>query len=60
MLRLSGMLSKLMQNQVYYGRGLAAKPPIAWQFLQFREKITILTSFGSHFQRFPSHWEEQN
>ena len=38
--------------QVYYGRGLRAKPPFAGRFSQFFKNVTTLTSFRSHFERF--------
>ena len=49
MLQLGGMLSKKMQFKYITDGGLGAKPPATGQFF---EKITILTSLGSHFERF--------
>ena len=39
---------------------LWANPAVVGQFLQFFEKITILTSFGSYFKRFKNHLNEQS
>ena len=52
MLQLGGMLSKLMQLKYIMDEGLGAKPPVTGNFRNFLKKITILTSFGSHFERF--------
>ena len=52
MLQLGGVLSKLVQFKCIVDGGLGAKPLVAGQFLQFLEKITILTSFRSYFKRF--------
>ena len=52
MLQLGGMLNKLMQfDCIIYG-GLQAKPQLLGNFRNFFKKITILPSFGLHFERF--------
>ena len=56
MLQLCSMLNKLMQFKCIIDGGLGAKRPVAGQFSQFlKKKITILPSFGSHFERFLGH-----
>ena len=60
MLRLGGMLNKLMQFKRIIRGGLGAKPPVAGQFSQSLEKITILPLFEPHFERFLGHWKEQS
>ena len=59
MLQLGGMLSKPMQSKCILDGSQGANPLVDQQFSQLLEKITILTSFGSHFQRFQGHWKEQ-
>ena len=60
MLQLGGMLNKLMQFKCIIDGGLGAKLPVAGQFLQFLEKIAILPSFRSRFERFLGHRKEQS
>ena len=55
MLQLGCMLNKLMQFKCIIHGGLGTKPPVAGQFSQFLEKITILPPFGSHFEHFLGH-----
>ena len=60
MLKFRRHVEQTVAIQVHFGRGFGGKAPSRWTILAISgKKITTLTSFESHFERFQGHWIEQ-
>ena len=52
MLKFGRQVEQTDAIQVHYGRGSGSNPQSLGNFRNFWKKITTLTSFESHFERF--------